>query len=295
MINDYKEKWKHGEVTGEYNDCRYCEDKILFARNWLLKNGTKINLDNPQNIVDRICRQKLDDVENPDIAYIRLKTRWSDKINVYNELEKIGLKELQLPCELREYRKTFDENILNELDKRPSDWNYIIKCNHGSGYNVLYTPTKTKHELVIEKMNTWLNTNYAYISGLELQYKWIKPGYLVQPVYVKNPLDWSFWCENGEIEGIGLTKKSGKNFEEYIAFVNEDGKANDWYIGAEPQQLNLFSAQKAILDRMIPYVKILSKPFKFVRCDMYCINSVIYFGELTFSPCSGVLDITYRS
>lgn len=295
MINDYKEKWKRGEVTGEYNDCRYCEDKALFARNWLLKNGTKINLDNPQNIVDRICRQKLDDVENPDIAYIRLKTRWSDKINVYNELENIGLKELQLPCELREYRKTFDENILNELDKRPSDWNYIIKCNHGSGYNVFYTPTKTKHELVIEKMNTWLSTNYAYISGLELQYKWIKPGYLVQPVYVKNPLDWSFWCENGEIEGIGLTKKSGKNFEEYIAFVNEDGKANDWYIGAEPQQLNLFSAQKTILDRMIPYVKILSKPFKFVRCDMYCINSVIYFGELTFSPCSGVLDITYRS
>lgn len=295
MINDYKEKWKSGEVSGEYNDCRFCEDKVKFSKNWILKARPNVNLENPQNIVDRICKQKLDDVENPDIAYIRLKSRWSDKVGVYDELENIGLKELQLPCEWRGYRKTFDESILDKLDEKPSEWNYIIKCNHGSGYNVMYIPKKTKHDLIIDKMNTWLNTNYAYISGLEMQYKWIKPGYVVQPVFIKNPLDWSFWCEYGEIKGIGLTKKGGKNFEEYIAFVNEEGKENDWYIGAEPQQSNLFPSQKYILERMIPYVKILSHPFKFVRCDMYCINNVIYFGELTFSPCSGILDITYRS
>jgi hypothetical protein len=295
MINRYKELWKNGEAPGEYNDCRFCEDKVKFAKDWLLNHCPFRNFDVPQNIADRICKEKIDDIEHPDIPYIKLKSKWSDKVGVYDELEKIGLKELQLPYEWREYRKTFDENILNKLDERPSEWHYIIKCNHGSGYNLIYTPKITKHDYVLNTVNNWLNTNYAYISGLELQYKWIKPGYVVQPVYVQNPLDWSFWCENGKIEGVGLTRKCGKNYEEYIAFVNEDGNQPEWFIGAEPSQFILSPSQKKILFKMKEYVNKLIKPFKFVRCDMYYINNTIYFGELTFTPCSGILDITYRS
>ena len=277
---------------GDYESCRFAKDKVQYAKDWLIANKPDVNFENPQNIVDRICRYKLDDIEHPDIQYINLKSRWSDKVGVYKELEDIGLKDLQLPAEWLVYGKSFDSSILDTLDKRPSDWHYIIKCNHGSGWNLPYTPNVTKHEIVIDNMNRWLNTNYAYISGLEIQYKWIKPGYVVQPVYVQQPLDWSFWCENGKIEGIGLTRKCGKNYEQYIAFVNEDGKQNSWYIGAEPEQANLFPSQVKILKQMIPYVFKLVKPFKFVRCDLYYINKKVYFGELTFTPCSGVLDFT---
>ena len=277
---------------GDYESCRFAKDKVQYAKNWLLANKPDVNFENPQNIVDRICRYKLDDIEHPDIQYINLKSRWSDKVGVYKELEDIGLKDLQLPAEWLVYGKSFDSSILDTLDKRPSDWHYIIKCNHGSGWNLPSTPNVTTHEIVIDNMNRWLNTNYAYISGLEIQYKWIKPGYVVQPVYVQQPLDWSFWCENGKIEGIGLTRKCGKNYEQYIAFVNEDGKQNSWYIGAEPEQADLFPSQVKILKQMIPYVLKLVKPFKFVRCDLYYINKKVYFGELTFTQCSGVLDLT---
>lgn len=277
---------------GDYESCRFAKDKVQYAKDWLLANKPDVNFENPQNIVDRICRYKLDDIEHPDIPYINLKSRWSDKVGVYKELEDIGLKDLQLPAEWLVYSKSFDSSILDTLDKRPSDWHYIIKCNHGSGWNLPYTPNVTKHEIIIDNMNRWLNTNYAYISGLEIQYKWIKPGYVVQPVHVQQPLDWSFWCENGKIEGIGLTRKCGKNYEQYIAFVNEEGKQNSWYIGAEPEQADLFPSQVNILKQMIPYVLKLVKPFKFVRCDLYYINKKVYFGELTFTPCSGVLDLT---
>ncbi|MBO7691372.1 MAG: hypothetical protein J6T10_01900 [Methanobrevibacter sp.] len=293
MINVPKNQWLNGELKGDYENCRFCEDKIKFAKDWLHENIPSADFENPKTIVDRICRYKLDDIENPDIPYIQLKSRWSDKVGVYDELEKIGLKEIQLPCEWREYRKTFNEEILNTLDKRPKEWHYIIKCNHGSGWNMPYTPGFSSHKQITDNMNRWLNTNYAYISGLEMQYKWIKPGYVVQPVYVQQPLDWSFWCENGEIEGIGLTRKSGKNYEQYIAFVDREGNKNKWFIGADPDRDNLNAKQKEILNRMIPYVEKLVKPFKFVRCDMYCMNDKIYFGELTFSPCSGVLELTY--
>jgi hypothetical protein len=48
----------------------------------LLANKPDVNFENPQNIVDRICRYKLDDIEHPDIPYINLKSRWSDKVGV---------------------------------------------------------------------------------------------------------------------------------------------------------------------------------------------------------------------
>lgn len=294
MINFYKEKYLKGELTGDYDSCRFAVDKVKYAKEWLKNNKPDVNFEKPQNIVDRICRYKLDDIEYPDIEYINLKSRWSDKVGVYDELENIGLKCLQMPLELRIYRKTFDSSILSILDKKVAENTFIIKCNHGSGWNLNYIPNKTKHEYIIENMNKWLNTNYAYISGLEMQYKWIRPGYVVQPVYVNKPLDWSFWCEFGEIKGVGLTRKIGKNYEEYIAFVNQYGKENDWYIGAKPDQSDLFPSQVNILKQMIPFVLKLIKPFKFVRCDMYYINKNVYFGELTFTPCSGVLDLTLK-
>ena len=283
MINEYKEKWLRGEIKSEYDDCRYAPDKGAFAREWIKKAHPNINPDNPQNIVDRICHYKLEDIEHPDVAYINLKSRWSDKVGVYDEL----------PYEVKTYGETFDEAHLFELDTRPKEWTYIIKCNHGSGWNLLYHPGQTSHKMVLDNMNNWLQTNYAYISGLEMQYKWIKPGYIIQPVMVYKPLDWSFWCENGEIEGVGLTRKCGKNFEEYIAFVDKEGNQNDWFIGGDCDLTDLNSKQKEILKQMIPYVEKIAKQFKFVRCDMYYMNGKVYFGEATFTPCSGILDITY--
>lgn len=293
MINEYKEKWLRGEIKSEYDDCRFAPDKGAFARQWIKKAHPNINPDNPQNIVDRICHWKLEDIEHPDVTYINLKTRWSDKVGVYDELKKMGLQEICLPYEIKTYGETFDESYLFELDTRPKEWTYIIKCNHGSGWNLLYHPNQTSHKIVLDNMNNWLQTNYAYISGLEMQYKWIKPGYIIQPVMVYKPLDWSFWCENGEIEGVGLTRKCGKNFEEYIAFVDKEGNQNDWFIGGDCDLTNLNSKQKEILKQMIPYVEKIAKQFKFVRCDMYYMNGKVYFGEATFTPCSGILDITY--
>ena len=293
MINEYKEKWLRGEIKSEYDDCRYAPDKGDFARQWIKKAHPNINPDNPQNIVDRICHYKLEDIEHQDVDYINLKTRWTDKVGVYEELEKMNLQQICLPYEIKTYEETFDESYLFELDTKPKEWTYIIKCNHGSGWNLFYHPGQTSHKMVLDNMNNWLQTNYAYISGLEMQYKWIKPGYIIQPVMVYKPLDWSFWCENGEIEGIGLTRKCGKNFEEYIAFVDKEGNQNDWFIGGDCDLTDLNSKQKEILKQMIPYVEKIAKQFKFVRCDMYYMNGKVYFGEATFTPCSGILDITY--
>ena len=45
---------------------------------------------------------------------------------------------------------------------------------------------------------------------------------------------------------------------------------------------------------MYDYAKKLSKPFKFVRVDLYEFNEKIIFGELTFTP-AGCIDANYTN
>ena len=45
-----------------------------------------------------------------------------------------------------------------------------------------------------------------------------------------------------------------------------------------------------MLEEMIVISQKLSKGFPFVRVDLYCINSEIYFGEMTFYPWTGYVQ-----
>lgn len=159
--------------NGEYDDCRYTENKVEFARKWILNRLPKVDLDNPKNIVDRICKYKLDNIIENDIPYIKKMTDFSDKVGVYDVLKNMGLDDILLPCETKNYSRYFCKNILDLLDSKEEK--FIIKCNHGSGFNVKYTPNSTNKDYICSKMNEWLNINYAYISGYEIQYKWIRP------------------------------------------------------------------------------------------------------------------------
>ena len=86
-LEEYKRQFYAGQHQTEYNICRFCADKVQFARNWLEKNVPGINLDNPQNIVDRIGYYKIYD-RDP------IKQDWSDKITALEMLRADGLNEL---------------------------------------------------------------------------------------------------------------------------------------------------------------------------------------------------------
>ena len=67
MINVPKNQWLNGELKGDYENCRFCEDKIKFAKDWLHENIPSADFENPKTIVDRICRYKLDDISEEAI------------------------------------------------------------------------------------------------------------------------------------------------------------------------------------------------------------------------------------
>lgn len=278
---EYKEEWLAGLHCTEYNNCRFAEDKIQYAKDWLLRNKLVDRDYKPctNEIANIVCAEKLHIAT--DVAYRKLCTRWTDKIQVQEELKKLGLENLLLSS-ICKYGKLQLADIVHDKD-------LMIKCNHGSNWNASYLHDNSITRAV-QQINSWQKLNYAYMCGYEAQYEEIEPGCVIQSLLPK-PLDYNFWCTDHDVIAVSLTKKLNNDITEHLAFVDVNGKALNWCVGARPEMHNLQTTFKKNIDKMLPYVKEIAKLFKFVRIDMFTIDGNIKFGEATLTPCGGKIIV----
>lgn len=273
---EYKQEWLNGMHQTEYNACRFSDDKVKFCEQWL--NTNVPDWKERTDIVSEICNQKMKIAL--DASYRDKCQKFADKLTAPEEVCNIIGKRFIIPT--------------YKLDTIEESKNYVVgdvifKCNHGSGWNKSANMKTSNLSDIETKLKEWMSLNYAYISGYEAQYENIIPSMLVQPRFNEIPMDWGFWCVNGEIEGVSLTKKLSKNLEQYIGFVNKNGKYNSWLIGCTPSMRDLPGSWNTRFEEMKEIATTLSKGFDFVRVDLYNVNKETYFGEMTFTPCSGRL------
>lgn len=275
---EYRQEWLNGLHQTDYNNCRFAEDKTQFSIDWIKNKLPNVNLENPQNLIDRINWCKIYDKDER-------KPIWADKISAHLELSLSSLKDIVIsPAYIFRTNKFTKESF----DTIP-DGKWFFRCNHGSGWNMRFEKKKGNDPTyLISKLNEWLSLNYAYIGGYEWQYENINRGIIVQPD-LGQLLDWQFWCENGEIKYIQLSRKLGKNLEEFICFTDSSCENTDMYLGIKPMRFKLLRKEKETYKKMKPIVEQLASDYKFVRVDLYSINDKVKFSELTFSPCSGNL------
>ena len=275
---EYRQEWLNGLHQTDYNNCRFAEDKTQFSIDWIKNKLPNVNLENPQNLIDRINWCKIYDKDER-------KPIWADKISAHLELSLSSLKDIVIsPAYIFRTNKFTKESF----DTIP-DGKWFFRCNHGSGWNMRFEKKKGNDPTyLISKLNEWLSLNYAYIGGYEWQYENINRGIIVQPD-LGQLLDWQFWCENGEIKYIQLSRKLGKNLEEFICFTDSSCENTDMYLGIKPMRFKLLSKEKETYKKMKPIIEQLASDYKFVRVDLYSINDKVKFSELTFSPCSGNL------
>lgn len=275
---EYKQEWLNGLHQTDYNNCRFAEDKTQFSIDWIKNKLPNVNLENPQNLIDRINWCKIYDKDER-------KTLWADKISAHQELSLSSLKDIVITPAYIFRTNKFTKELFNTIP----DGKWFFRCNHGSGWNMRFEKKKGNDPTyLISKLNEWLSLNYAYIGGYEWQYENINRGIIVQPD-LGQLLDWQFWCENGEIKYIQLSRKLGKNLEEFICFTDSSCENTDMYLGIKPMRFKLLSKEKETYKKMKPIVEQLASDYKFVRVDLYSINDKVKFSELTFSPCSGNL------
>ncbi len=249
-----------------------------YLKDWFYKvTGETLNLDNPQTFNEKIQWMKLYD-STP------LKTRLADKYLVRDWVkEKIG-EEYLIPL-----LGVWDKFEDIDFDKLPDK--FALKPNHGSYWKIICTDkSKLDIEDARNKFEKWMHLNFAYRNGLELHYKNIQPK-IVCEKYIesaKNYLpDYRFFIFGGEIKYIqvddgGPNNPHGRSFydtdwnqQEFI--YNPD----DWHKHNSPVPC------PEHFDKMKELATILGKDFSFVRVDLYNVSGKIYFGEMTFTPCSG--------
>ena len=256
--------------------------KLGSDRSYIKKRYKKIfgfepNLDNPTRFSEVINWIKINNRNN-------LHSTCSDKLAVRDFVKKTVNADILIPL-LAHGARWVDLNYCSL--KEP----FIIKTNHGSGQVRIIYDKRQENETDIRKdFESQLKENYYY--GLrEWQYKNIQPKILVEKLLQAEngliPDDYKFHCFNndGAIELV-LELISGRPSNTRGDFYTESWDRLPFELSYPKSEVA--PEKPANFPELCAIARQLSKNFQYVRVDLYTIGNKIYFGELTFTPTSGV-------
>lgn len=247
------------------------------ARWYHASTGDTIDFNNPVTFNQKLQWCKVYD-RNP------LKTQLADKYLVRDWVsEKIGSKYL---VPLLGVWDSFDEIDFSKLPNR-----YALKCNHGSGWNIIVDDKNPLDKSDAKrKIDFWMHENFAYKAGFELHYKNIVPKIIAEE-YMENYggdiYDYKLYCFGGRVEYIHflMDRKS----ELKMGYYDRDWNLQS-FVHNHPR-IDIDIEKPDNLDEMILLAEKLSEGFPYVRVDFYRLNDgTIKFGEMTFTPASGTQD-----
>lgn len=242
----------------------------------LLRFRRKIDLKDPKTLSDKICYLEINKNK-----YDLLIIQCSSKAEVRDYVRNAGLQDILVPC-IGIYDR-IEEIIYEKLPKR-----FVLKATHGCGMNIVCEDKmKLDWNQSVKVMRKWLEKPY-YRACIEPHYLKIKPQIICEE-YLDMPngiIDYKIHCINGEPFFVLVCSEREKEL-----------KLNVYDLEWRPIQNALQGKMKNSreierpfrLKEMIEISKRLSREFTFVRVDLYEINKRIFFGELTFTPATGVM------
>lgn len=248
--------------------------KILYWRN----SKRKLNLKNPQTFNEKLQWLKLYD-RNSEY------TKMVDKYEVKEYVSKLIGAEYIIPT-IGIYDRFEDINF-NEL---PNE--FVIKCTHDSESTII---CKDKNNMNVKeiknKIKYLLKINFFYM-GREWPYKNVKPRIIIEKYMASKEqpelIDYKFFCFNGEPKFIYVSEGLSNHATATISFADMDYELMDFY-RKDYKPFEKLPPKPKNFEKMKKLAKILSNKIPFVRVDFYEIEGRVYFGELTFFPCSGYI------
>jgi hypothetical protein len=181
---------------------------------------------------------------------------------------------------------SFDEIYFDALPGQ-----FVLKATHACGWNVIVKDKSKFNKIAAkEKFDLWMNSNFAYCVGLELQYRDIKPRIIAEQ-YLEDETgglaDYKFYCFEGKPYCVEyFVNRFGKGGYKAIMYDLE-WKPTGWTVDAHHEP-GVVTKKPDNFDEMLKIVNTLCTGFHHVRIDLYWVNGHIYFGEMTFTSASGL-------
>lgn len=254
---------------------RFLTDRQFIALEYFVVGRKMLKLKNLKKFSDKMQWIKI-------YGGLERYTKYVDKLEVRNFISKtIGNKYL---VPLLGVWDNFEDIPFDKLPDK-----FVLKLTHGSGYiYICKDKSKLEKNELKKTITNWMKESF-YIKTREIQYKLCKPMIICEK-YLENELgeftDYKIFCSNGKPHIIEVV------WDRFTDHKGDVYKDLNWrtldisYIGFPYSKKRLKKPEN--LKEMLNVSKKLSKIFPFVRVDLYSINNQIYFGELTFTPASGL-------
>lgn len=256
----------------------------LWYYNWL---GKWPNLKHPNDLNEALLAISVRNHSSPNGNAI---VKCTDKYAVREYISSHGYQDT-----LNELYGVYDNVEDIPFDKLPNQ--FVMKMNNASGRNLICND-KEKLDIfqVKQQFQSWLKDKTFGLRSGEWHYSRIKPKIVIEK-YLENLgesslIDYKFNCFAGKVYScfVAYNRNPEKAHEEVcfddydISWRRSDNIKDIWHKDRK------FIPKPQQFDRMVKMASELSKPFKYVRFDVYEVDGKILFGEMTFTPQGCVLE-----
>lgn len=245
-------------------------DKFFSIAAYIYRQKKFPRLFHPKTLTEKILFIKL----RPGLNLAKLRRIAADRIRVREYVE-----QKHSGCGLIPLLWTgtdFNLSIWNSLPRK-----FVIKANHGSKMVYIVDKSKDQFSDILEYVRQWKSVDY-YKKGREWVYKELDRTLLVEKFIDFNkevPPDFKFFCLNGIVQFVQVDSNR---------FTNHTRNIYNESFELLPVQYEFPKGEvlrrPSLYDKAVEIAQVLSKDFDFIRVDLYILDNIIYFGELTNFP-----------
>lgn len=261
-----------------YRICpNWMSERFYLEMNYLFTKREHLDLDHPQTFNEKIQWLKIYD-RNP------LYTLLVDKYRVKEWVSETIGSEYVIPLLAR-----YDSAADIDLEELPEQ--FVLKCNHDSGSVVI---CRNKQEFDLEaarrKLSKCLETDTSSFFG-EWAYRNVPRCIIAEPFMSNGEdedlMDYKFFCFNGVPRIMYMSRDHATHAT--TDFFDMDFNHLPVRMQAPPSII--LPSKPREFEEMKRIASILSKGIPQVRVDFYVINGHVYFGEMTFYHCGGMVTV----
>lgn len=271
-------------ISLDVRGVRFLSDEMYLKLLYKIVTGKRLNIKEPRTFNEKLQWLKLNDRKE---IYTDMVDKYEAKKVVEDRIGK------EYVVETYGVYDCFEEIDFDSLPEK-----FVLKCTHDCGGLVICRDkSKLDKDEARKKINKCLKKNY-YFSSREWPYKNVKPRIIAEK-YLENMsedselgiVDYKWFCFGGEPKFLyvsqGLEEHSTARISFYDMEFNKMPFSRSDYKGFEEKPF-----KPTRFDEMKEIARKLAKDIPFVRIDLYEINGNIYFSEITFYPCSGMIPFT---